>query len=689
MARIPSRRLLKSLGFASTAALAGGAVFLISPKPLDPRTSHEPIRLQRNGHGEVIPPRFPKIKTRAAQLADLRAASNLGAQQTYDLLVIGGGATGSGIALDAATRGLKVALIERHDFSSGTSSRSTKLVHGGVRYLEKAVWNLDYDQYNLVREALRERKSFLNTAPHLTHSLPILLPLQSYWQAPYFWAGTKCYDLLAGSQALQSSYVLSKRRALEAFPALTKDIIGGLVYYDGQQNDSRMNISLALTAALYGATTVNHLEVTSLEKNVNGKLCGATVRNLISDRAGEQTKPEEFVVRAKGVINATGPYVDAIESMDNDRRQQLVAPSQGTHVVLPGHFSPQNMGMLDASTSDGRVLFLLPWEGNVVAGTTDSPCSIEDDPRAKEKDINWILKEVSKYLSPDIRLQRRDVLAAWSGIRPLMRDPESTSTESLVRNHLITVSSSGLLTCAGGKWTTYRQMAEEAVDRAIDQFDLKPQPLKNAVDVSGSLACHEEQRLDGRCQTLNLKVLGAHGYSETMYIDLIRQFDLDTDVAKHLAHSYGDRAWEVAALFDAPATSNTQHGLSRRLSPRYPFIDAEVRYAARNEYAETAADFLARRTRLSFLDTEAALAALPEVVDLMAEELQWTEAKKEEEWTRTVQFLTTMGLEDSKMGITRQEVELGFFQEKPRIHQRPLPDSTGVLLDPVSEHVPA
>ena len=663
MARAAPKRLLKSLGFASATTLTAGTAIFLSTKSSDLQvTNRSPLPLRRNNRGEIQAPRFPKIKSRAEQLQELRNASSTysDSEDTYDLLIIGGGATGTGIALDAVTRGLKVALVERDDFSSGTSSKSTKLVHGGVRYLEKAVWNLDYDQYNLVKEALRERKNFLEVAPHLTTSLPILLPLKKYWQAPYFWAGTKAYDLLAGSQGLESSYILSKRRALESFPMLKKDIIGALVYYDGQQNDSRMNVSLALTAALYGATTVNHLEVTGLEKNASGRICGARVKDLIATKDGNESTENSFMIRAKGVINAAGPFVDAIERMDDPGRKELVAPSEGTHVVLPGHLSPQNMGLLDASTSDGRVMFLLPWQGNIVAGTTDAPCKVENAPQAKEQDINWILKEVGKYLSPEVRLQRSDVLAAWSGIRPLMRDPNSKNTESLVRNHLVTVSEAGLLTCAGGKWTTYRQMSEDAVDRAIEEFDLKPQRPAHAIDISGSFSAHEERLLDGGCQTLKLRLLGAHGFSDTLFIDLIRHFNLDADVAKHLAHSYGDRAWEVAALCNKSDENRQQPVTGVRLSPRYPFIDGEIRYAVRNEYAETAADFLSRRTRLSFLDVEAALAALPEVVDLMAEELHWTEARKETEWNTTVQYLASMGLELSKLSITREQVQAGF-----------------------------
>ena len=436
---------------------------------------------------------------------------------------------------------------------------------------------------------------------------------------------------------------------------LKKDIVGALVYYDGQQNDSRMNISIALTAALYGATTVNHAEVTGLEKDASGRLCGATVKDLLSrDGTGS-----EFKIRAKGIINAAGPFVDAIEQMDSPQRKELVAPSEGVHVVLPGHFSPQRLGLLDASTSDGRVMFFLPWEGNVIAGTTDTPCSVAKDLQAKEQDISFILKEVSKYLSPDVSLQRSDVLAAWSGIRPLVRDPNSANTESLVRNHLVTVSPSGLLTCAGGKWTTYRQMAEDAVDKAVEVFDLKPRKLADAIDISGTFNAHQNSLLDGLCQTQKLQLIGAHGYSSTMYIDLIRHFNLDSDVAQHLARAYGDRAWDVAALCSSNGDAR-QPSTGIRLAARYPIIDGEVKYAVRNEYAETAADFLARRTRLSFLDAEAALSALPEVIDMMGAELQWSEQRKEMEWTETVSFLGSMGLPESKMSITREEVMRGF-----------------------------
>ncbi|OCT48314.1 Glycerol-3-phosphate dehydrogenase, mitochondrial [Cladophialophora carrionii] len=660
--RFSARRLLKPFAYGTGLAIAGatGVYIAYRPRNVPGAESLAPKPPKRDENGNIIPPKFPYIKTRAEQIADLKKSSSAPSTEIYDLLVIGGGATGTGIALDAATRGLKVAMVERDDFSSGTSSKSTKLVHGGVRYLEKAVWNLDWNQYQLVREALKERKSFLYTAPHLSSWLPIMLPLQAWWQAPYFWAGTKFYDLLAGSEGIESSYFLPRSKALEAFPMLKKEnLIGALVYYDGQHNDSRMNVSLAMTATLYGSTTVNHLEVTGLEKDASGQLTGARVRDLIADKDG-QGASEEFTVKAKGIINATGPFCDAIRQMDAPGEKEIVAPSLGVHVVLPGYLSPQKMGLIDPSTSDGRVIFFLPWQGNTIAGTTDAPCAISQNPVAGEKDIEWILDEIRTYLTPDIDVRRSDILAAWSGIRPLVRDPNSKNTESLVRSHLVSVSDSGLLTCAGGKWTTYRQMAEEAVDKAIEVFKLQPKPVTYVPDLAGINGVDPSVRLlDGTCQTHRIRLLGAHGYSTTLFINLIQHFGLDMDVAKHLASDYGDRAWDVAAL-SAP-TDNTEHYPLRgqRLSSLYPFVDGEVRYAVRSEYAQTAVDVLARRTRLSFLNAQAALHALPKVIDIMAEELSWNKQRKEAEWRDTVQFLASMGLPSDMLQITREQVLRG------------------------------
>jgi glycerol-3-phosphate dehydrogenase len=649
------QRLAKPLLYTTGAAVVGGGVLYYSYRPRNIPGS-EPAAVPPPGYtegGSWRPPRFPKVKTRDEQIADLKRSSGtvnasgvggsitnalFGSQQAqevpkdesvYDLLIIGGGATGAGVALDAATRGLKVAVVERDDFSSGTSSKSTKLVHGGVRYLEKAVWELDYNQYKLVREALRERKYFLDTAPHLSRWLPIMLPLDKWWKAPYYWAGTKAYDFLAGSEGIESSYFLTKSKALDAFPMLKRtDLIGALVYYDGAHNDSRMNVSLAMTAALYGATVVNHIEVTGLEKDANGKLCGARVKDLVQEKNGK--KPEEFSIKAKGIINATGPFCDSIRKMDDPSIKEIVAPSSGVHVVLPGYYSPANMGLIDPKTSDGRVIFFLPWQGNTIAGTTDAPTAIVQNPVAGEEEIDWILSEIRHYLAPDINVRRGDVLAAWSGIRPLVKDPKAKNTESLVRNHLIDFSSSGLLTCAGGKWTTYRQMAEECIDSAIEHYLLQPRRVENAPKVSGTELIDDGAVLDGSCQTHQVKLVGAHGYSKTLFINLIQHFGLETDIAKHLTESYGDRAWTVAAL--SGPTEKRWPVRGERISPLYPFVDGEVRYAVRHEYAQTAVDVIARRTRLAFLNAQAALEALPKVIDIMAAELKWDSKRKDLEW---------------------------------------------------------
>ncbi|KAF6821645.1 Glycerol-3-phosphate dehydrogenase, mitochondrial 1 [Colletotrichum sojae] len=633
------RRVLPVLG----AVTAGSALVYYSYRPRDiPGFGAAAVPPPIYGaDGSFKLPRFPKFRHSGGE---------------YDVLVVGGGATGTGVALDAATRGLRVAIVERDDFSSGTSSKSTKLVHGGVRYLEKAVWNLDYAQYQLVKEALKERKYFLQTAPHLSMWLPIMLPIDRWWKCSYYWLGTKTYDFLAGSEGIESNYFLTRSKALEAFPMLKRtNLVGALVYYDGAHNDSRMNVSIGMTAALYGATVVNHMEVTSLQKDAEGKLCGAIARYLVARKTGKEV--EDVVVRARCIVNCTGPFTDSIRKMDEPGCKSIVAPASGVHVVLPGYYSPANMGLIDPSTSDGRVIFFLPWQGNTIAGTTDEPSTISLNPLPDEKSIEWILKEISHYLSPDIKVRRGDVLAAWSGIRPLVKDPKAKTTESLVRNHLVDVSPSGLLTCAGGKWTTYRQMAEECVDAAIDEFQLHPEPVTNAPHISGTELVDDGAILDGTCKSHEVRLIGAHGFSKTLFINIIQHFGLETEVAQHLTESYGDRAWSVAAL--CRPTDKWFPARGERISQLYPFVDGEVRYAVRHEYAQTAVDVLARRTRLAFLNAQASLEALPVIIDIMTEELKWDARRQDLEWRETIAFLESMGLSKHMLSVTRKQLEQG------------------------------
>lgn len=654
------RPLLVSAAAVGAVVTGGTLVYATSKSRGAPRIAMPIVPVQRDSRGAIQPPSFRTAKTRAEQIADLRSSSSQPSTDSsstspptespeYDLLIIGGGATGTGIALDAATRGLKVALVERDDFSAGTSSKSTKLVHGGVRYLEKAVWNLDYGQLQLVIEALGERKTFLEIAPHLSSQLPIMLPLQHWWQVPYFWAGTKAYDLLSGSQGLDSSYWLGKTKAVQKFPMLNADrMVGGLVYYDGQQNDSRTNVSLALTAMLYGATVVNHVEVTSLEKDAAGRIVGARVRDTLDENSSNDDASSSFTIRAKGVINATGPFTDGIERMDNPAKPSMISPSSGAHIVLPGNICPNGMGLLDAATSDGRVVFVLPWEGHTLAGTTDNPCAIERAPEASSDDVDFILKEVRKLVSPDAPLSHKDILATWSGIRPLVKNPHSKNTESLVRSHLVTVSPSGLLTCAGGKWTTYRQMAQDAVDDAISAFHLTPERGVALQAIGESTTSFTPAATTGACVTKSIPLIGAHGFSPALPAQLAEVYpSVDADVVQHLAANYGDRAWSILATSAAAAASPT------RLLPTFPITEAEIRYGVRAESACTAVDVLARRTRLAFVDVNAAWQALPRVIAILGDELKWTEAVREREFAQSVAYLKSMGLDQVRAATTQ------------------------------------
>ncbi len=507
--------------------------------------------------------------------------------QTFDLLVIGGGATGAGVALDAAARGLKTALVERDDFGSGTSSRSTKLIHGGVRYLEAAVKHFDRSQFNLVRDALKERAVLLNIAPHLARPLPLVTPIYNWLDVPYIMTGLKLYDWLAGKANLHPSRFVDAHEALSRFPMLKKEgLRGGVIYYDGQFDDARMNVAIALTAVREGAAVANHVAVTHLLK-ASGEVCGAGVRDALSGACWD--------ISAKVVVNATGPFADAVRRMDDPRVVPMLSASSGAHIILDARFSPPETGLLIPETEDGRVLFLLPWLGHTLVGTTDNPAAIRDNPRATEDEIAYILRHVHKYFS--VPVSRGDVKAAWSGLRPLVSDPAAADTAKLSRDHVINVSASKLLTIAGGKWTTYRKMALDTVDEA--------------------------QRLGlgaATSRTETLKLEGAQAYSPSGAGDLQELFGLGPEVASYLNRAYGDRAQRVAEL--------AQNGHGGHIVPGHAYLNAEVVYGAQQEAARSTVDILARRTRLSFLDAEAARVAVPKVAGLLAETLRWDDATR-------------------------------------------------------------
>lgn len=512
---------------------------------------------------------------------------------TFDLLVIGGGATGCGVALDAATRGLKVALIEKNDFSEGTSSRSTKLVHGGVRYLEMAVKKLDRVQYNLVKDGLRERGFLLKNAQHLSNRLPLVTPLYKWLDVPYVFSGLKLYDLLSGKQNIGHSRLLSRKEAIRRFPMLKAEgLKAGVLYYDGQFHDSRMALSLALTAEQHGATIANHVAVSGLCKE-GGKIVGAELTDSLTG--------ESWQLKAKGVINATGPFVDQIRMMDNAAAAKILSASTGIHIVLDKRFAPADTGLMIPETEDGRVLFVLPWENHALVGTTDEPSAITEHPKPLEAEIDYLLRHVAHYFN--LQVKKSDIKAVWSGLRPLVSDPDATDTAKLARDHVIEDSISGLLTIAGGKWTTYRKMALDTVDHAIKRFNLSaPRPI---------------------CQTEQLPILGSANYADKGDLELSKKYGFDADVASYLNRTYGDQADHVAKLADG--------GVGIRLVKNHPVLESEVLYAVRSEFAERVIDVLARRMPLALLDTEAAKLAAPRVLEIMGKELGWNRQRCEEE----------------------------------------------------------
>ena len=607
--------------------------------------------------------------------------------KVFDLLVIGGGATGAGIALDAASRGLSVACIERGDFASETSSRSTKLVWAGIRYLGTAfaallsrqlLWNPIatirefVGEFQMVLHCHKERKYMTHTQQHLCQWIPIAVPFTS-WHispppmkhplygffpllAPFVF---KFYDALS-TFSCPPSYILTKTRAKQVFPQLfvtpatatsqqqqqqqqqqpvvppaqTKKIEKRpelkycAVFYEAQHNDARTNVAIALTAAEKGAVICNYVQAEQLLLDSDIDHIDHATGDVSSDRPNPATKATgarvtdrrtgtTWNVRANKIVLAGGPFTDDLRRLEHLDAQPVVQGAAGTHVVLPGYFLPPHLGLLDPNTSDGRFLFVLPWEGHTLVGTTDRKGPAVSLPAPPEEDIDWILKECQRYLGLTVR--RSDVLSAWTGWRPLAADPNMNSEDAPVsRDHVISENPrTGVIFVAGGKWTTWRQMAEDATNRVVG--------------ANGP-----------RCRTLEIKLLGGDGYTSDLPYQLIQSHPgLPLEVAEHLARTYGNRAWEVCELASASGTALWPQ-FGRPLVPGFPYIDAEVRYACR-EYACTIEDVLSRRTRLAFLNKRAAVSAIPLVADLMAQELGWSGAQKREEMISARLYLESYG----------------------------------------------
>ncbi len=477
----------------------------------------------------------------------------------WDVLVVGGGATGLGAALEAATRGYRTLLLEARDFAKATSSRSTKLVHGGVRYLQQG-------NVKLVLEALRERGRMLRNAPHLAHRRAFIVPAYALWEFPFYGIGLTLYDVLAGKEGLGRSKILGKDAVFTELPTVKREgLSGGILYYDGQFDDARYAIALLLTLFEQGGCALNYAPVTGLLKQ-NGAICGAI--------ANDSESGTSFECRAKVVINATGIFADDVRRMDEPAAKKTVTVSQGSHFVLPREFLPGNAALMIPRTSDGRVLFAIPWHERVVVGTTDDPVpQAEYDPQAMTDERNFLMAHIEKYLGR--RPKAQEILSMWSGQRPLVQKAEASSTAAISRDHTVMISKSKLVTITGGKWTTYRKMGEDVIDRATGAVGLAAAPSKTA-----------ELRL--------------HGYQQPA-----------TDVQKW-PQLYGSDWAQIEAM---PSE------LQSPLHPKLPFLKAEVVWAARYEMARTLEDVLARRLRALFLDARASIEAAPEAAQLLAEEL--------------------------------------------------------------------
>lgn len=490
--------------------------------------------------------------------------ARLEAREKWDVLVIGGGATGLGIAIDAAGRGYHTLLAEKNDFAQGTSSRSTKLVHGGVRYLAQG-------NIKLVREALRERGIMLNNAPHVCRRTAFIIPAYKWHHRFWYGIGLKLYDLMSGRLSLGKTRILKKETVIKMLPTVNeKKLRGGILYYDGQFDDARLAINMMQTAIEQHATVINHLEVKKL-LHKNGKVNGAELYDHISNRL--------YTVYAGTVINATGVFAGALMKEDDHLAHDIISASQGIHIVLPRKFFPGEQALMIPKTDDDRVLFAIPWHEKVIVGTTDTPVdTLSEEPVAMEAEIEFLISHFNRYHQTAIR--RSDVLSVFAGLRPLVKRKDIRNTAALSRDHTLIVSASGMITITGGKWTTWRKMAEDAVNRAVETGGLQQK----------------------KCVT---KALHIHGYAEEKTTD-------------HLQY-YGADAAAIKALMTEP-------GMNALLHAAYPFTIAEVIWAIRSEMAQTVEDVLARRVRLLFLDAKAAKDAAPVVAELMRKELHYDEA---------------------------------------------------------------
>jgi glycerol-3-phosphate dehydrogenase len=508
---------------------------------------------------------------------------------SFDVCVIGGGATGSGCALDAQLRGLSTVLIEAGDFASATSSRSTKLIHGGIRYLQEAVTDFDPGQYHVVKQALRERRFMLDNAPFLAHTMEFLVPCYRWWEVGYYGIGTKIYDRIAGKHNFFPSRLRRTKDSVARWPLLRrKGLKGAVVYADGQFDDARFAVALVQTFTEAGGECVNHARVIRLEKDPSGKITAAEVEDQLS---GGRT-----LVRAKVFINATGPFSDHVRLMANPLLNNRLRLSKGVHILLPLDERTKD-AMVVPKTDDGRVIFAIPWLGRLLVGTTDDEVTHEDELAVKRSEVDYLLQQLNRYLSRPFAAE--DVVAGFAGVRPLVSSGKGSKTKKLLREHEVEIDDeSGLISVLGGKWTTYRAMAEDAIDAVQRQLGM-------AV---------------GGCVTREHPLSGSEGYSSAYLQGLVRSYSVAEATARHLSEKFGTRANAVLEL----AKHETE--LGALIVAGYPAIRAEIAYAARSEMAATLDDVLERRTGLQFFSWEAAIAAAPVAAAVMQREMGWDDA---------------------------------------------------------------
>ena len=536
---------------------------------------------------------------------------------SFDVCVIGGGATGSGCALDAQLRGLSTVLIEAGDFASSTSSRSTKLIHGGIRYLQEAVTDLDPGQYHVVKQALRERRFMLNNAPFLAHTMEFLVPCYRWWEVVYYGAGTKIYDRIAGKHNFLRSKFRSARDAVGRWPLLQqKDLKGAIVYADGQFDDARFAVALVQTLTEAGGEAANHARVVNLRKDTRGKIVGAEIEDQISGARA--------VVRARVFVNATGPFSDHIRGMANPSLEKRLRLSKGVHILLPLDGLTKD-AMVVPKTDDGRVIFAIPWLGRLLVGTTDDEVTHEDELVVKRSEVDYLLQQLNRYLSRPFAAG--DVVGGFAGVRPLVSSGNGSKTKKLLREHEIEVDSdSGLISVLGGKWTTYRAMAEDAI---------------NAVQRQLGIAI-------GGCVTREHPLSGSVGYSAAFSQNLMANYGVPEATARHLSEKFGTRA---PAVLDRAKQELT---LGLLLVDGYPAIRAEIAYSARNEMAATLDDVLARRTGLQFFSWKAAMAAAPVAAAVMQHEMGWDDSQTR----RAVsEYVGTLAAWSQKIGLAKDEAK--------------------------------